>query len=145
MGREKRRQAKDWDGETFALLPHVVLESAAYIALGYTAKSLLVEFALQLRQYNNGTLVCSREFMKRRGWTSWGVVHKAKHELLAAGFIHETFKGQRPNKASLYAVTWRSLPRNDSFDQGAFELFRRGAYNVTAPLKRAGSVAVDRV
>jgi len=58
----------------------------------------------------------------------------AKRELLDAGFLYETVKGQRPNRASWYALTWRMLDRHPSFDAGALEGFRRGVYQAADPL-----------
>lgn len=55
-----------------------------------------------------------------------------QRELLAAGFLHETVIGQRPNKASWYAVTWQSLDRISGYDEGAAELFKRSAYKAPA-------------
>ncbi len=62
---------------------------------------------------------------------------KAKRELLDGGFLHETVMGHRPNKASWYAMTWQALDRIHGYDAGAFELFRRGAYNENALIKNA--------
>jgi hypothetical protein len=83
------------------------------------------------RQYvrdNNGRLLASIAYLSERGWTSRDVITRAKRELLEAGFIHETVMGHRPNKASWYAVTWRSLDKSNAYDFGAAESFRRGAY-----------------
>src|SRR5687768_5225903 len=95
-------------------------------------KAMLVEMARQLRGDNNGSLLCSRAYMGPRGWKSADMLTKAKRELLAAGFLHETVIGQRPNKASWYAVTWQTLDRLNGLDAGAAETFKRGAYKAPA-------------
>ena len=73
--------------------------------------------------------------MLKRGWKSADMLAKAKRELLNGGFIHETVKGHRPNKASWYAVTWQTLDRHPGFDPGAAESFVRSAYRQQGPVK----------
>jgi hypothetical protein len=88
---------------------------------------------------NNGRLLASRAYLAGRGWNSADVIDRAKRELLEAGFIHETVKGHRPNKASWYAVTWRILDPHHGYDPGAAATFVRGAYrgaSLPEPLKK---------
>jgi hypothetical protein len=127
MGRDKRPKTVR-DGTTFLALPHVVLESTAYRSVNTFARALLIDIAMQLKGSNNGRLLCSTAHMKPLGWTSQGTLHKAKADLLAVGLLYETVKGQRPHKASWYAVTWIPLERLPSYDEGAFEGFVRGSY-----------------
>lgn len=47
--------------------------------------------------------------MRPRGWKSEDTLNKAKRALLDSCLIVETRKGQRPNKCSLYALTWFAL------------------------------------
>ena len=112
----------------FVALPDSVLDCAAYVRLSYPARALLLEVARQFVGDNNGRLLASRRFLAERGWNSADVIHRAKHELLDAGFIFETVKGHRPNKAGWFAVTWRSLDRHPGYDAGVEKAFRRGAY-----------------
>lgn len=116
------------EGGRFIALPTVVLESEAYKSLSYTAKALLLEFALQNFEDNNGRLLCSMRYLKTRGWKSADVVTRAKRELLNAEFIFETVKGCRPNKASWYAVTWYRLADLKGYDLGVKAAFQLGAY-----------------
>ncbi|MDB5874595.1 MAG: hypothetical protein JWQ07_4037 [Ramlibacter sp.] len=129
-GRNKvgKRNRHTWDGYEFALIPHVVIDSAAYMQLTWQARALLVELARQFTGHNNGKLLLTRKYMEVRGWYSAGQVAKAKSQLETLGFIHETVKGCRPNKASWYALTWQPLAPDTAYDAGAFNLFRRGAY-----------------
>jgi hypothetical protein len=122
------------DAGGFVAMPWAVLDSVAYQALGHPAKALLMEFARQYVRDNNGRLLASMAYLKGRGWRSNDVISRAKKELIEAGFIHETAKGQRPNKASWYAVTWAALDRIPGYDTGAAETFQRGAYRLNAPL-----------
>ena len=115
----------------FVALPFTVLESPAYLALSHTARSLLLELALQFNGNNNGRLLASLACLSKRGWKSPDVISRAKHALIEAGFIYQTVQGHRPNKASWYALTWHTLDRLPGFDPGAVELFRRGAFRST--------------
>lgn len=131
----KAASGRDQGG--FVALPWSVMDCPAYEALSYPAKALLLELARQFVRDNNGKLLASRAHLKGRGWKSADVIDRAKRELLEAGFIHETVKGHRPNKASWYAITWQSLDRHAGYDPGAAESFERGAYRKTAPVKNA--------
>jgi hypothetical protein len=94
-----------------------------------------MEVARQFVKDNNGRLLASGAYLRKRGWKSADVITRAKRELVAAGFIFETVMGQRPNKASWYAVTWQRLDRLKGYDEGATELFKRGAYAAGASLQ----------
>jgi len=112
----------------FIALPHEVLESPAYLGLSHPARALLLEFALQYRGDDNGRLLCSEAYLKKRGWKSADVIHRAKRELLANGFVFQTVQGQRPNKASWFAVTWQTLDRLQGYDPDTEKAFERAAY-----------------
>lgn len=118
------------DSGGFIALPWSVLDCPAYARLSMHARALLFEVARQFVRDNNGRLLLSRAYMQTRGWKSADMLSKAKRELLEAGFIYETVKGQRPNKASWYAVTWRTLDRHLGYDTGAIEGYVRGAYRI---------------
>jgi hypothetical protein len=134
-GRNKlRRGDTSRDGGRFVALPWSVLDSRAFLGLSYPARALLLEMARQFLGDNNGRLLCSRTYMAARGWKSMDTLTNAKRELLDAGFLYETVKGQRPNRASWYALTWRMLDRHPSFDAGALEGFKRGVYQAADPL-----------
>lgn len=94
-----------------------------------------MEFARQFVRDNNGRLLASSAYLEKRGWKSVDVITRAKRELLEAGFIFETVKGQRPNKASWYAVTWRALDNCTGYDPSTKGAFERGAYLKNTPLK----------
>lgn len=135
MGRDYRKKGDAGrDGGGFAAIPWAVFDSPAYARLGHPAKALLMELARQFVRDNNGKLLCSMAYLRPRGWKSNDVITRAKSELLEAGFIFETCKGQRPNRASWYALTWRTLDRHHGYDHGAVESFDRGAYRKNASL-----------
>lgn len=120
------------DSGGFVALPWTVLDCPAYAALSYPARALLMEVARQFVRDNNGRMLLSIAYLSKRGWKSSDVITRAKRELLAAGFIFETVMGHRPNKASWYAVTWRTLDKLQGYDEGATASFVRGAYMSTA-------------
>ena len=146
MGRDYRKKGDTGrDAGGFVALPWAVLDSAAYARLSHPARGLLLEFARQYVRDNNGRLLASGAYLAGRGWKSADVITRAKRELLEAGFIFETVKGHRPNRASWYAITWQALDRLPGYDPGATESFQRGAYRQghaikNAPLTPSGGV-----
>ena len=135
-GRNKsRKKGSGRDPGGFVALPWSVLDCPAFLGLSHPARSLLLELARQFVFDNNGRLLASAAYLATRGWKSADVITRAKRDLIEAGFIHETVKGHRPNKASWYAVTWQTLDKIAGFDPGATETFVRGAYQKNAPLR----------
>jgi hypothetical protein len=131
----KRDSGRDPGG--FILIPWSTLDCPAYGRLSHPARSLLIEMARQFMGHNNGRLLASSAYLLKRGWKSSDVITRAKRELLAAGFIHETVKGHRPNRASWYALTWQTLDRLPGYDHGAIESFERGAHRKLGSLQIA--------
>lgn len=140
MARDRSGQRRGDVGRVaggFVAVPWAVLDCVAYTRLSHPARSLLMEIARQFVRDNNGRLLASAAYLVKRGWTSADVITRAKRELLEAGFIHETVKGHRPNKASWYAVTWRLLDPHPDYDPGAAATFERGHYERTASAQNA--------
>ena len=128
------------DAGGFVALPWSVLDCPAYAALSHPARALLFELARQFVRDNNGRLLASAAYLAKRGWKSADVITRAKRDLIEAGFIHETVKGHRPNKASWYAVTWRVLDKMPGFDIGAAEMYEHKEYQKNAPLRPSPGV-----
>ena len=141
MGADKSRRGykkgSGRDGGGFVALPWSVLDCPSYSPLSHPAKSLLIELARQFVRDNNGRLLASGRYLSKRGWKSADVIQRAKRELIEAGFIYETVKGHRPNKASWYAVTWQDLDKHPNYDAGILEGWRnaRSGYEKTKALK----------
>lgn len=138
------------EGGAFLKLPKSVLTSRAYLDASPYARMLLIDLFIQYRGDNNGDLCAAWKLMRPRGWRSEATLMKAKRELLNLELIVETRMGARPNKASLYAVTWCSLDgcggKLDMSPKG----FPRGAYKLRDPLplvrlKNAGLTTGDEV
>lgn len=126
----------DRDSGGFMAIPWSVIDCASYQALSHHAKSLLFEVARQFIRDNNGRLLMSLRYMRTRGWNSSSMLHKAKKELIDGGFIFETVKGYRPNKASWYALTWMRLDKLNGYDEGASLCFERSAYRWKNPFSK---------
>ncbi len=130
-GRNAGKRATGREPGGFVLMPWSVLDSAAYARLNHPAKALLMEIARQYVRDNNGRLLASRAYLAKRGWKSHDVIERARDELLNSGFIFETVKGHRPNKASWYAITWWPLDRHPGYDAGAAAGFVRSSYKAS--------------
>ena len=104
------KQKRDGGGGAVLIMPHVVLNSTAYLSLSSRAIKLLYDLAMQYNTYNNGSLLASWRFMsEKRGWTSADQLAKAKAELIQKLLVVQTVQGLLPNKASWYGLTWLSL------------------------------------
>ena len=93
-----------------------LLNCTKFRALSGSAVKLLIDMGSQYNGKNNGDLAAAWKIMQPKGWNSEATLHKAKQELLAAGFISETRKGQLPNLCSLYGITWQPLNPDPKFD-----------------------------
>lgn len=133
MAASKKKRYSSRDGICFVILPHVVLDSIAFIRLSGPAVRLLLDIARQLNGKNNGRLVACSKYMAPRGWKSNDTLLRARRELESSGLIMETRKGARPNRATWYAITWDSLDWVPEMDIKR-EQFQRSAYAKHTPL-----------
>lgn len=127
---------KKRDGKTAFTLPHVVLDSPAYLTASPRARVLLNDIGRFYNGFNNGDLAFTWATAQARGWVSKGTLFKAKCELLAHGLIFETRKGSRDHKASLYALTWCALDECKGKLDIVPAAFPRGAYRHYQPNKK---------
>lgn len=131
MAKSRYKNAKDKrDGESHIGVPHCVLNGAAYLSLNAHARMLLWDLAAQYRGDNNGDLCAAWKLMHLRGWRSEETLSKAKRVLLEVGLIVETRKGARPNKCSLFALTWYALDDCKGKLDISPQSFPRGAYKL---------------
>ena len=131
MAKNRYKNAKEKrDGDSHVGVPHCVLNGAAYLGLGAHARMLLWDLAAQYRGKNNGDLCAAWKLMQPRGWKSEETLGKAKLELLGSGLIVETRKGARPNKCSLFALTWYALDDCGGKLDISAQSFPRGAYRL---------------
>jgi hypothetical protein len=101
---------------------------------------LLLDIFAQYNGNNNGDLCAAYSMMKLRGWKSTHTLQNAKKELLNADLICETRKGARPNRASLYAVTWLALDDCNGKLDITPHGFNRGAYKLKDRLVAIGKI-----
>ena len=135
MAKRKWNETKDKrDKGAFLTVPLSVLQSRAYIQANPYARMLLLDLAMQYRGDNNGDLCAAWKVMQPRGWRSEETLQKAKRDLIDLGLIVETRKGARPNKATLYAVTWCALDQCGGKLDMSDRAFPRGAYRMNDPL-----------
>lgn len=131
MAKSRYKNAKEKrDGNGHVGVPHCVLDGAAYLGLNAHARMLLWDLAAQYRGNNNGDLCMAWKLMRKRGWKSEETLNKAKLELLESCLIVETRKGARPNKCSLFALTWYALDDCDGKLDMSARSFPRGAYKL---------------
>ncbi len=134
MSRKPFKGAKEKrDGGAFITVPLSVLTSRAYTEATPYARMLLFDLFMQYRGSNNGDLCAAWKFMQPRGWRSPLTLQRAKQELIRLGLVVETRKGARPNKASLYAVTWCALDDCKGKLDISPAVFSRGAYRFHDP------------
>lgn len=93
----------------YSALPHGLLDSVAFMGAGHPARSLLFDLLRQHNGRNNGHIQMAAPWMKKRGWTSNDVLHRAKLELIERGLIIQTRQGGLNAGANLYAVTWLQI------------------------------------
>lgn len=93
---------------TFLRLPHYVIRSPQWRALGGHAIKFLVELACEYDGSNNGDLSLTRGQARRCGWRSGATRDRAAEEAIAAGFALLTRQGGR-HVCNLYAVTWEPI------------------------------------
>lgn len=89
----------------FAGIPHRVMDSLAFIHLGFSARSVLMELCRQYNGYNNGDLTGAWKIVSKRGFSSRDTVFKALRELETHRLIVKTRQGGK-NRCNLYALTW---------------------------------------
>lgn len=121
------------DGGGHVAIPFAVLNGAAYLGLNAHARMLLLDLAAQYRGDNNGDLCMAWKVMHPRGWKSEETLSKAKRDLLESGLLFETRKGARPNKCSLFALTWYALDDCGGKLDITARGFPRGAYKLKDP------------
>lgn len=112
MARSRLKTSGRRESGRFTGIPHAVMHHSDYIALSYTAKSLLFELALQYNGYNNGDLTAAWSILSKRGWNSKSTLVKALRELIERGFVIRSRTGWFSNPGSrcaLYAITWNAV------------------------------------
>lgn len=106
MARLKKEQKPEQIAGSYSAIPHVVLDSNAFMGATDKAKSLLFAIIRQLNGKNNGHLHLAKKWLYNQGWTCDEGNRKAKKELIERGLIVQTKQGGLNMGADLFAVTW---------------------------------------
>lgn len=87
MGRDKKPETKY---EAHIRVTLALLDSPAYIALDWSARSLFTDMRSKLRGSNNGNINAALTELRHRGWRSPVTLAKALRQLEAVGLIAKT-------------------------------------------------------
>jgi hypothetical protein len=98
--------AKTTTMHPYAAIEHRVLDSPAYAATTFSARSLLTMLTRQLTKSNNGRLQATYKYLQPYGFDSDNTISRGINDLIAAGLIYRTRCGGFHQGPSLYAVTW---------------------------------------
>lgn len=128
------------DGGRFLSMPVEVMRSVAYTQLGSSAKVLLFELLLQYRGDNNGDLCAAHSMLRERGFPSESTLFAARKELKESGLVWVTRTGARPNRATLYGLTFLALDENPKLEVTA-RTFPRGQWRMKDPVPPLKPVA----
>ena len=104
--RRGQSAAKTTTKHPYAAIEHRVIDSPAYAALTFSARSLLVVISRQLTKDNNGHLQATFGYVSRFGFGSEHTLVRVIAELITHGFIYRTRSGGYQQGAAQYAVTW---------------------------------------
>ena len=137
-GKQKKAKSGKLDIGRFTALPHNVIHSFEYRALGFAARSLLIDIAAQYNQSNNGKLVCAMKYLKPLGWSSNGTISTALKQLINSGLLIQTRQGMKPplSRAAWFAIGWFSLDVYDGLDIDPlkYQRCRLNLINMTSPI-----------
>lgn len=101
----------------FAGIPNAVMENRSYLALSFSARSLLLEFAKQYNGHNNGKLCAIPEQLAPRGFRSATTVYNATKELLSSELIILSKLGPKGSrKPHYYALAWQPIDFISTFE-----------------------------
>ena len=138
MSKSYKRSKDKRDGDRYVALPHVVIDSPSFRALGYAARALLIDISRQYTGSNNGRLVACTRYLKPLGWKSHDTVSRALAEIKDAGLLIETRMGMRPNRAAWFALGWYALDVVDGIDLDP-KTYRTGQYKNAALIPKSGA------
>ncbi|WP_179197320.1 hypothetical protein PWP89_16250 [Stenotrophomonas rhizophila] len=94
--------------DTFVRLPHPMIKSPAFYALGGGALKMLMFLAAQYNGRNNGDLSATKAMVAEAGVCATSKLGGLLAQLEGAGFIVQTRHGNR-KLCNLYALTWYGI------------------------------------
>ena len=81
---------KNFYKKPFVGVPREILNSYAYLALNFSARSLYLEIRLRMNSFNNGNINASLASLRDYGWTSSATLAKCLKQLESVGLIKKT-------------------------------------------------------
>lgn len=129
MGRDKKPEAKY---EAHIRVTLALLDSPAYIALDWSARSLFTDMRSKLRGSNNGNINAALTELRHRGWRSPVTLAKALRQLEAVGLIAKT----RQTIGVMRGSKVCNLYRFTDLDSLEFPKFQIAATKATHDYKR---------
>ena len=128
--------------EPFIQISSLVLNSAAYRDLSFSARSMLVEVVNYFNGRNNGSIFIAGKILSSRGFSK-NTSTKALKELRTHGFLYMTRRGGNiSGGCSWFAITW--LPIN-KLDGQHLENFVHHAYANWTPKEKNGRSEIGSV
>jgi DNA-binding PadR family transcriptional regulator len=84
------KKDKNFYKKPFVGVPREILNSYAYLALNFSARSLYLEIRLRMNGFNNGDINATLSELKHRGFKSPATLAKCLRQLEAVGLIAKT-------------------------------------------------------
>lgn len=111
----------------YTAVPHLVLDSVAFIGASDRAKSFLFALMRQHNGSNNGRFQLTDRWLAKQGWPSAGLNAKARDELIERRLIVQTRYGGLNMGANWFALTWLPMTNFVGLDITASG-FHQGAW-----------------
>lgn len=139
-GAYKQKRKKQF--EPFIQISSVVLNSAAYRDLSFSARSMLIEVVNYFNGRNNGSIFIASKILSARGFSK-NTATKALKELRSHGFLFMTKRGGSiAGGCSWFAITWLPINRVDGQQ---LENFVHHAYSKWIPSEKNGRSEIGLV
>lgn len=144
--KQKRSKSNKLNLGRFTALPHNVIHSAEYRALGHAARSLLFDITAQYFGSNNGKLVCCMKYLRPLGLTSNDTISRALKQLKNSGLLIQTRQGMRPpcSQAAWFAIGWLALDATNGLDIDPHK-YRRCQLTPIKPIKPIGGAGKTNI
>ena len=114
---------------SYAVIPHAVMDSAAFMGASHHARSLLFELMRQHNGKNNGHFQLSRKWLSKRGWNSAAIYQHAKTELLERHLTVKTRLGGLNAGPDLWGVTWLPISDYSKLTEVTANTYHPGAWH----------------
>ena len=142
MGNKKD---KNFYKKPFVGVPREILNSYAYLALNFSARSLYLEIRMRMTGFNNGDINATLSELKHRGFKSPATLAKCLRQLEAVGLIEKTRATIGVEKGSKVCNLYR-LTDIDVFEFSKLNIYASKAtdsYRKISSLKEAKRLVND--